>query len=407
MKHSLNTLILALLFSVLLVGTTAWSGIQSESAPACPDEKTLTRDARLALVTAQKLMGENQYGQALAGLLEFAVQHPDDTHAYVTYTLAGLSLETGKMKDAADYYEKTLKLCPSYTPAWQNLGKVCYDLGKFRTAAKAFEKTWELTGQNTPVLRYHAAVARLSAEQPKLALGHLEYLTSGQAGPPQPDWIKLLVQVAIENKQSARALKTIERLLAAPNAEPDLFRLAATLNLDLNKYKQAARNLAAYSLTTPLPASEQTLLADLYNNLGIPARAAENYQKALALKPSRKLHERLSAAWFEACDTKKALAALEVGLKNYPKSHAMWKLKGWIFYDAQRFDDASAAFSKAFSLNKKDTKSLFMQGLCAYHAGHNVQARKLLKKAAAHRNYKSKALALIRRMDAIAAANRG
>ncbi|PIE61124.1 MAG: hypothetical protein CSA29_04955 [Desulfobacterales bacterium] len=397
---------MVLLFSVYFFATAAWSDTQSQPAPTCPDEKSLTRDARLALVEAQKLMGENKYEQALKGLTGFIEQHPDDEHAYVNYTLAGLSLETGRMKGAVNYYEKTLELCPSYTPAWQNLGKVCYDLGQFQTAAQAFEKTWELTGRTTPVLRYHAAVARLSAGQPKLALGHLEYLTSGQAGPPEKDWIKLLVQLSIETKRSAKALKTIERLLAAPNADPYLFRLAATLNLDLNRYKQAAGNLAAYSLTTPLPIAEQTLLADLYNNLGIPARAAENYQKALAMKPSRKLHERLSSAWFEACNTQKALDALETGLKTYPKSHSMWKLKGWIYYDTQDFDKASAAFAKAYSLNKKDAKSLFMNGLCAFRAGHSNQARKILKQAAAHRNYKSKALALIRHMDAIAA-NKG
>ncbi len=406
MKHHLSKLTLILFFSVFFFVTAAWSATQSQPAPACPDENTLTRDARQALVDAQKLMGENKYKQALAGLTGFMEQHADDTHAYVSYMLAGLSLETGKMKDAAIYYEKTLELCPSFIPAWQNLGKVCYDLGRFETAAKAFEKTWELTGRNSPVLRYHAAVARLSAKQPKLALGHLEFLTSGQAGTPEEDWIKLLVQLSIENKKSARALKTIERLLAVPDADPYLFRLAASLNLDLNRYKQAAGNLAAYSLTTPLPVAEQTLLADLYNNLGIPARAAENYEKALVLKPSRKLHERLSSAWFEACDIEKALAALETGLKDYPKSHAMWKLKGWIYYDTQHFDKASAAFAKAFTLNKKDSKSLFMHGLCAYRAGHTKQARTILKQAAAHRNYKTKALALIRQMDANAA-NRG
>ena len=56
--------------------------------------------------------------------------------------------------------------------------------------------------------------------------------------------------------------------------------------------------------------------------------------------------------------------------------------------------------AKALVLNKKDAKSLFMHGLCACRAGHTDQARKILKQAAAHRRYKTQAMALIRQMDA-------
>jgi len=388
------------LFLLILFFGTAADG-QTKEAPgsACPDEKTLTREARTALVEVQKSMGKDNYKQALERLLRFTAAHPDDTHAYVTFTLAGLNLETGNIKESAAFYEKTIELCPAYAPAWQNLGKICYDLGRFERAAQAMEKTWELTGQSNHILRFHSAVARLSAKQPAKALAHLDFLTSGQAGPPEENWIRLLVQLSIENKKSAQALKTVERLLATPGAEPYLFRLAASLNLNLNDYKKAAQNLSAYSLTAPLSLAEQTLLADLYNNMGIPALAAENYEKALALKPECKLHERLASAWFEACNIKKALASLTRGLKAHPHSHSMWKLKGWIHYEKMEFDEASTAFAKAVVLNKKDGKSLFMHGLCACRAGQTVQALKILKQAAADHRYKTQAMALIRQME--------
>ncbi|WP_242637466.1 tetratricopeptide repeat protein [Desulfobacter hydrogenophilus] len=401
MKQCMEGFTVFLFLITIFSGTAAYSQPKEAPQGACPDEQTLTRDARLFLSEAQKLMAENKLNQASKQLTQFIAQHPDENHAYVTFTLAGLNLEMGKMETAVAFYEKTLALCPAYAPAWQNLGKICYDLGRFERAAQALEKTWELTGRTNHTLRFHSAVARLSAKQPAKALPHLEFLTSGQAGPPEENWVKLMVQLSIENKKSAKALKTVERLLAIPNAKPYLLRLAASLNLALNNHKKAAQNLSAYGLITPLPLREQTLLADLYNNIGIPALAAKNYEKALALKSSLKLYERLASAWFDACEMNKALAAVKQGLKAYPHSHAMWKLKGWIHYEAKVFNKASSAFAKALVLNKKDAKSLFMHGLCACRAGHTDQARKILKQAAAHRRYKTQAMALIRQMDAV------
>ena len=365
----------------------------------CPDEKTLTRDARIALVEAQKQIGKNKPADARDTLLKFIRDYPDENHVYVTYTLAGLFFEETRLSKALALYQKAIDMCPSYAPAWQNMGKICFDLQKFNQAALAMEKTFELTGKKKYILLFHAAVAHLSDKNPKKALTHIHFLTSGKAGTPKPNWVKLMVNLSIEQNQARKAIKTIENLLEQKKPDPYLFRLAATLYLHINKYRDAAKALSVYGLVTPLTIAEQTLLADLYNNLEIPFKAARLYEKIIEKKPDKKIYKRLASAWLEACTPEKALDAVQKGLDIYPDLHTLWKLKGWIHYENKAFRKASKAFSKAFVLKKTDSKSLFMHGLCASKAGLHDIAKKILRKAACHAQYKQQALALLRQIE--------
>ena len=386
------------LLIVLASFSPAWA--QTASTGPCPDEKTLTRAARSALVEAQKLMAEKKMARAEKALTGFIHTHPGENHAFVTYTLGACYLDSNKLKSALEQYEKTIDFCPAYAPAWQNLAKVCFDLKKYNRAGIALEKTWDLTGRKNHLLRFHAAVAFISAKKQQNALPILAYLCSGKAGPPGDKWVKLFVQTAMAMKQPKTALKIVERLLVSPNPDAYLFRLATRLYLESSNYRKAAQNLAAYSLVAPLSRQERKLLADLYANLGIPARAAPNYEALVAVKPCCRLWERTAACWFEACDYDRALRAAEKGLAAFPQSYHLWRIKGWVHYENKDYGPASQAFGKASGLNHNDINSLFLHGLCACRAGDRDSARKTLEKVACHDDYKSRALGIIHEMEA-------
>ncbi|MCG8550682.1 MAG: tetratricopeptide repeat protein [Desulfobacterales bacterium] len=389
--------LLTCLMIVLTSVSPAWA--QTASKGSCPDEKTLTQNARMALVEAQKLMTEKKPALAEKVLTGFLQKHPDENHAFVAYTLAACYLDLNKFKSALEQYEKTIEFCPAYAPAWQNIGKICFDLKKYTRAGTALEKAWELTGRKKHMLRFHAAVAFISAKKQRKALPILTDLCSGKIGSPDKKWVKLLVQTAVEVKQPKTALRTVERLLARPAPQAYLFRLASVLYLEMANYRKAAQNLEAYSLVTTLSRQERKLLADLYVNLGIPSRAAANYAALVVANPSARLWERTAACWFEACDYDKALEAAQKGLAAYPRSHRLWRTKGWVHYENKDYSLASQAFGKASGLNHKDINSLFLHGLCACRAGDRNSAKKALEKVACHDRYKARALGLIHEMD--------
>jgi len=391
-----------LFFMCLMIVVTSFSPAwaQTASKDSCPDEKTLTPNARTALVQAQKLITEKQMVQAEKVLTQFLQKYPDENHAFVAYTLAACYLDLNKENLALAQYEQTIEFCPGYAPAWQNLAKICFDLKKYDRAGRALEKAWELTGRKNHLLRFQAAVAFISAKKQKKALPILTNLCSGKVGAPEEKWVKLLVQTAVELKQPETALKTVERLLAGSEPDPYLFRLASVLYLETANYRKAAQNLEAYSLVKPLSRQERKLLADLYVNLGIPSRAAPNYEVLVASEPCARLWERTAACWFEACDYDQAIDAAQKGLAAFPKSPRLWRIKGWGHYENKRYDLASQAFAKASSLDHSDINSLFLHGLCACRAGDKDSAKKALEKVACHDRYKVRALGLIHEMEA-------
>jgi tetratricopeptide (TPR) repeat protein len=370
----------------------------TQALAKCPDEKTLSRNGRIAMVEVQKLTGENKLAQAKATLLKFNRDYPDENHPYVAFTLAGLLTGENLLSNALVWYQKTIDMCPSYGPAWQNMGKICYDLKKFDQAALALENAYELMEKKNYLLLYHAAIAHISDKKPEKALVHMQFLTSGQAGDPSPDWVKLLVNLSIEQHREKSAIVTVENLLAHANPGPYLFRLAATLYLHVKKYRQAAEALSVYGMLSPLNLTEQILLADLYNNLGMPFKAAQCYEKIIKKNPEKKIYRRLASAWFDACEPEKAMMVAKNGLTFHPSCPKLWKLVGWIHYEKKEFKQASQAFSQAFILKGTDSKSLFMHGLCACKAGQYEIAKKALKKASHCSRYKIQALALIRQM---------
>ncbi len=385
-----KTLIIIIFFLFFMVQVS----VQADEKNKCPDEESLTLKARIALVSAQEYMGENKNSEAKDILSQFIQKYPDQNHAYITFTLANLLLAENLLTKALGFYQKTIDMCPLYAPAWQNMGKTYFDLQKFNQAAFAMEKVFELTGRQEYQLLFHAAVAHFSDKNPGKALAHMQFLTSGRAGIPKPNWVKFMVNLSIEQNQAPKAIQVIENLLGQKNPDPYLFKLAATLYLYMNKYRDAAQVLSVYSLLTPLSIAEQTLLADLYRNLGVPFKAAGLYEKIIKQKPERKIYKRLASAWFEAYKPEKAMAVIHEGLKTYPDLHALWKLKGWIYYKNDIFGQASEAFAKASTLKKSDLQSLFMHGLCASKAGQYDIAKKALKKAASHAQYKQQALGI-------------
>ena len=400
---------------VLVLGLTRTAPAAPKS---CPTDESLSRGARIALVAAQQWIhppkekkvdpGIDAVAKALDILETFARENPDQRHPYLTFTLAGLYLEKDHPQKALAQYEETVALCPEFAPAWQNLGKLAFDLKHYSQAAHALETAWEVTEPKNHDLRYHAAAAHMSAEAPDKAMAHMRFLACGQAGPPKENWVKLYVHLSLELKKAPEAIGTLEALLAAENPPPSFFRLATSLYLDQNRHKDAAKSLSAYGLIHPLSAREQMLLADLYNNLGLPYKAARNYEKVETCPVTgakntagnrKKLYQRMAASWMDACEPDKALATADKGLETFPACYGLWKLKGWILYDKEKFAQAAQAFARAAELKKSDTRSLFMHGLCASRAGKKEEARRILTLAARDKQYKKQALGLIRQMD--------
>jgi tetratricopeptide (TPR) repeat protein len=77
----------------------------------------------------------------------------------------------------------------------------------------------------------------------------------------------------------------------------------------------------------------------------------------------------------------KALALLDQLAAQTPEPAGVERLRGIIFYQRERFQDAIQAFSKAAEQDPDDRESIEMQGVSLYRTGHSPEAIPLLEKA--------------------------
>ncbi len=382
---------------ILCVFWFAGLALADQEKPSCPDQNTLSNSARQALASAQKQMEEKHGNQAQKILEDFLASHPKENHPYITFTLGAIYLESDSLRKSRDMFAQSTEQCPVFSGAWQNLGKVCYDLKEYSRAAQAFDTVYELEGK--PRFRFHAAVAWMEAKKKTRAFEHMLFLTNGSAGPPKKEWVEFMTHLALELKRSGEAIPVLESLLAKENPPAYLFKLAVSVYLEQNSYRKATQALCAYSMMEKMNPREMRLLGDLLYSQGVPMKAAIWYEKVNQVKPCLRNCVRLVSALHEGFASEKAIQTADKGLQRYPESVQLWRLKAWACYGEKRFQEASHCFSKVVGLNKKDGKSLFMSGLSAYRAGEKKKAKAVLKLAAAHKSYKNQANALIRQIN--------
>lgn len=388
-----------LIFAVILGAIPG--RVSSLLASSDKGEESLTPNARIAMVAAQKEIELKNDRKAEKILLDFIKKYPGENHHFVEFTVAQILYNRNSPSQALEHYKNAVRLSPEYKPAWQNLAKICFDQKKFNEAAHAMEMAYAAGKERDYTLLFHATVAYISAKKPEKALPHIEFLSSGRAGTPEINWVKILATLSMELKCPERALKPIERLLQGKNPDPLLWRLAATLHLERKNYRDAAKALSIYAMLLPLSIEEELLLADLYSKLDIPIKASKLYEQVINKRPDEKLYIRLVSSLMQAGRSDEGCITAERGLLKYPRCHELWKMKGWLCYERNEFKKASTAFSKACEIKQNDNESRFMLGICANKSGQMEVAKKALKAVISCPEYKAHARALIKKLESV------
>lgn len=76
-----------------------------------------------------------------------------------------------------------------------------------------------------------------------------------------------------------------------------------------------------------------------------------------------------------------SLAELDVLAKQIPEPAGVERLRGFIYYQQNKFADADAAFDKALRQDPKDTEAMQMRGVTLFRMGKAADAIPLLEKA--------------------------
>ncbi len=390
MEH--RSIYLLLLLQLLFL-TLAFPVSAENRAPTIPAK------VQRLVYNAQQEMQKQEYQKAVTTLSGYLVKQPKKSHYLLEFTLGNAYTGLNRIKDARRHYQRATKLNPNYTPAWQNLGKTCFDLELYEQAGNSMLKAYELEEEQHPTRLYYAAIGYLLAGQAEKSRPLLEQLLADPGQEPKSEWVEAYLQVCLDLKETDKALKVLKQLLAKDQTKARWWKLLAQLHLQKNNYRQATAALEIYGYLQPLETEELQLLGDLYLTIGTPVKAAEYFALLCRRKPLVKNHTKLARAWFAAHRHKTALVVLQKALSQQNDTE-LWFLKGQILYDQNDYAKACDAFEAADDLTAAaNGKALMMMAYCSINLEEYNHAVAILKKACRCPHTGSKARKLLKQLD--------
>ena len=366
-------------FSILLLTTILFLcfPVRAKSEPP-----KLTQSVQNIIYNAQQKINKKDYGKAEQILKEFITKHPQKPHYLLEFTLGYALTMAGKDREALLHYQASTDLYPDYVPAWQNMGKIYFDLKQYDRAGDCLLKVYELNEKNDPSTLYHASASYIMAKKERKALPHLEHLLSGEFGSPKTEWLKALLNVYINLGLKEKAFRVVRKLLEKDENNPSYWKLLAHLYLQQNNYKKGVTAFTIYSYLNPLKREEMVLLGDLNQAIGLPLKAAEYYEKVVGIGGDKiSDYEKLASTYLAGHRPERAKVALERALNKGPNSR-LWFMMGQVLYEEEKFEEAYCAFKKSAVLNDEDGECYLMMGYCALQTGKKSEAGIAFKKAA-------------------------
>jgi tetratricopeptide (TPR) repeat protein len=350
--------------------------------PAWAENKApkLTPAVRQAVYDAQQAMGKKEFLKAEKCLKKYIRKYPQKPHYLVEFNLGNVLALIGKEREALSHYKTSADLYPGYAAVWQNMGKICFDLKQYEQAGDCLLKAHETDKKKDPSALYNVAAFYIMAGKEEKALPHLQYLSSGQAGPPKCEWLEALLKVYLDLQLKEKAFEVINRLLDKSGNDPRWWKMLAQFHLQQNDYKKALAMLTIHSYMTSTTRKDIMFLGDLANAIGIPLKAAEYYEKALSFSNSPADYEKLATVYIAAQKPEKAIGALNRALNKKPTSK-LWHMMGQVLYEIEEFGKAHNAFDQSARLNPKDGRPYLMMGYCALQLENKDKAVLALKKA--------------------------
>ncbi len=355
------------------------------SASCCPawaesEAPKLTLAVQKVVYEAQQLMEKKDYLKAEECLKKFIKKNPKKPHYLVEFTLANALAVAGKDRDALPHYMAAANLYPGFTAAWQNMGKIYFDLKQYDEAGNCLLKAYEVNEKKEHSLLYYAAVSYIMAKKERKALPHLERLVSGEIGAPKTEWLEALLKVCMDLQIKEKAFEVIHRLLEKNGNDPRWWKILAQFHLQESDYKPAVAALTVHSYLTFLTKQDIMLLGDLYNAVGVPLSAAGYYEKALTSGNNPAIYDKLASAYIGAHRPAKAIEVLDRALEKKPTS-GLWFTMGQVLYEQGNFDKAYNAFNQSARFNSKNGRAYLMTGYCALQMDKKETARSAFQKA--------------------------
>ena len=366
-----------LFWCCLLVAGVAVAGPVRAAEPPAP--------VRLVLAKIGPLLAGKEYARAAANLEE-ALTREETRHAELWFALGNCRLLKGENGAAVKAYGQAVALEPNHAHAWLNMAKAHYDGKQYKEAGRCFAKGYEASGEKQADTLYFSGAAYLMGGAHQEAIASFERLFAAHGKSIKPEWREQYIHALLGANQTKRALPLIRELAAQSSGDkktqwqeillyqyvqlgmdnearvyarelvdrqPDeakWWKALVHIQLSANRLEDALAALTIYSYLTPLSRQETRLLADLFLQTGIPAKAAPLYARQLEQEGDSQAVHRLAIAYHQLDKGEQALETLS-RYRNLSGDARLLMLKGEICYNLKRYAEAAASYCQAAGIH--------------------------------------------------------
>ena len=416
---------------------------------------------------AAGLMEKERYAEAVQQIESFQAKaktvDPDTarkkgyTHYYLDFLLGNCCMmmekqDAGYVKKAASAYERAVKKYDGLYQGWLNLGRCRYTLKQMGKAARAFIRGYDTAPDKKGVYLYQAAACYYFNADYQKALDIFNRLMKNHPAEVTLERKEVLVNILFSLKKNSRALPYLKELAAKSKADkkrtwqevllyqymelgmdkqavayactltrqepevPKWWRALAHIHLDKNRLEKGLEAFMIYSFITPLTTSETKLLADLYAGCDIPLEAARVYEEWLKRiqKSSagiygagrKKMTDHILAitrAYQQGRDYQAALKWADRGLAQGCDARLL-AFKADLLFREKKYNAAYIAYKELAGHEYSPGRSWLMAGYAALSSDDPKKAKQAFSLACKYSKVKSAALAALKQVRAIQAA---
>jgi tetratricopeptide (TPR) repeat protein len=293
----------------------------------------------------------------------------------------GLKLQqAGDLAGACRAYEAVLKLSPRRIDALSNLGLAYGGMHQYERAIHSFEKALEIDPKQ-PAVRFNLGLTYLQAGQNENSRETFGSLVREQAGNFQARHY-----LAISLLKLGRIQEGIAELETVAGAHPEDLEALYTLS-------------SAYIRTGELEKARRLIDSGIINHNTAEAHliagsyylAAKAYREAIdELREAQRLNaaipevaSSLGSAYAITGSQEMATRLFEEYLKSNPSDFDTLAVLGWLYLEAERWNDAETALNKAHRIKPADPEVMFQLARLARAQQHFDQALALLERVVA------------------------
>ena len=241
-------------------------------------EPAVSTAERGLLVSIQPLMAGGKRKEALAKLAGSSLVR---TSAAVAFNAGNIQFELGEMESAVNYYQRALRIFPSFRRAHRNLGFVYARGDDWEKAMSSLEEAIKLGDQDGATYG-QLAYGRMQKGQYASALQAYRLAQITQSN--SLDWKAGVAQCLQHLQRNEEALALIEEVIAVRPKEVSYYLLQSSILLSMDRVDDSIANLEFVRRLSQLDAENHLLLASLHLRTGSLKLARPVMLKSLELE---------------------------------------------------------------------------------------------------------------------------